>query len=443
MILHGWGRYPRFDSEMVHLRSPSDVRLITGGQSGIVARGNGRAYGDAAIGERVTLSTHGLNRMKAFDPATGSLTVEAGVLLSDILQHFVPRGFFPPVVPGTRLVSVGGMIASDVHGKNHHRDGSFGQHVEHFKLVLPGGETVTCSPHENAPLFTATLGGMGLTGIIVEATFTMKRLETGWVRQKVSAANDLGSALKALDETGGSTYSVAWVDGTARGASLGRSIVFSGEHASIAEIRAAGLKPGLLPPQRHSRLQVPFDLPDWALNRLTVGAFNACFFRRGAMKDGQTAFMALTPYMFPLDRVAGWNRIYGRHGLIQHQSVFPETATAAIGDALDRFVTRAPGTSFTIVLKRLGPGTGMLSFPMTGYTLAIDLHVSDGVLALLDEIDRIVVAAGGRLYLAKDARQSRATFEAGYGRLNEFKQIRRDIAADVKLASRLSKRLGL
>jgi FAD/FMN-containing dehydrogenase len=443
MKLHGWGRYPQFTGELIGLGSVREAAELMRGGRGLIARGNGRSYGDAAVGDDLTLSTRGLDAVGAFDPASGRLTAQAGVLLADILRQFVPQGFFPPVVPGTRLVTVGGMIASDVHGKNAHLDGSFGRHLESLSLVLPGGETVRCSREENPRLFAATVGGMGLTGVIVEATFTMRRLETGWIRQRVIACADIAETLDALDATRGDTYSVAWVDGTARGASLGRALVFSGEHTTAEEAASAGLGPELDPPSRRAWLALPFDLPAFALNRVTVGAFNRAFFRRGASRQGRALHVPLIPYMFPLDRFGGWNRIYGRRGLLQHQSVFPEGARAAVAEVLERFVTRAPSTSFTVVLKRLGRGEGMLSFPMAGYTLAIDLHAHDGVLALMDEVDRVVVKAQGRLYLAKDARQSRETFEAGYPRLAEFKALRREIGAAGRIESRLSRRLGL
>jgi decaprenylphospho-beta-D-ribofuranose 2-oxidase len=240
--LTGWGRYPRHESELIEATAPALVPGLLAGRSGIVARGNGRAYGDAAIGERVTLSTRGLDRARAFDPASGRLTVEAGVLLSDIIAAFLPRGFFPPVVPGTKLLTVGGMIAADVHGKNHHRDGGFGAHVEELKLVVPSGETIACSRTQNTELFSATIGGMGLTGTIVEATFRLKPVETGWMRQRTIVANDLDGAMAALRETADATYSVAWIDCLARGASLGRSLIYAAEHATRADVEA--LRPG-------------------------------------------------------------------------------------------------------------------------------------------------------------------------------------------------------
>ena len=441
--LSGWGRYPRHETELLAASKPADLRSLLAESSGMVARGNGRAYGDAAIGERITLSTRGLNRMRSFDPASGLLTVEAGVLLSEILAAFVPRGFFPPVVPGTKFVTVGGMIAADVHGKNHHRDGGFGDHVEELTLVLPGGEAITCSRARNPDLFAATVGGMGLTGTIAEATFRLKRTETGWVKQRTLVAQDLDSALAALRDTADATYSVAWIDCLARGASLGRSLIYAAEHATEHDLES--LRPGTerFVPPGSGRLAVPVNFPDWTLNRLSVAAFNELYFRRGATKAGDPFLVHWDPYFFPLDGIGDWNRIYGRSGFVQHQSVIPAPlARSVISEILGR-IAKHGNASFLAVLKQLGKSSGMLSFPMEGYTLAMDLRVTEEVFALLDDIDRLVVAAGGRLYLAKDARQSRATFEAGYPRLPQFKDIRRSISAEGRIVSRLSARLDI
>jgi decaprenylphospho-beta-D-ribofuranose 2-oxidase len=443
MLLEGWGRYPRFESEVLRLGDPLAVPGLVAGGRGIIGRGNGRAYGDAAIGTRLTLGALGLDRMKVFDPQSGRLTVEAGVLLSDILAAFLPRGFFPPVVPGTKLVTVGGMIAADVHGKNHHRDGSFGDHLEQLTLVLPSGQAVTCGPSDNADLFRATVGGMGLTGIITEATFRMKLVETGWIRQRTIVARDLAGALKALDDSDAATYSVAWIDCVARGAGLGRSLIFAGEHATRQEVMAERPDAPLLPLASPGRLGVPFDLPAMTLNKASVAAFNELYFRRGARNGDKSFLTHWHPYFFPLDGVDRWNRIYGRRGFLQHQCVVPPaTAPAALAEILDR-ITRSGKASFLAVLKKMGTGGSLMSFPMPGYTLALDLRVTDETFALLDQIDRIVVAAGGRLYLAKDARQSRQTFEAGYPALGRFNDLRSAIGAPGHMASHLSSRLGI
>ncbi len=441
--LEGWGRYPRHASELLSPATPGQVSALKSGRTGLVARGNGRAYGDAAIGERATLSTRGLDRIRAFDRERALVTVEAGVVLADLLAVIVPRGYFPPVVPGTKFVTVGGMIASDVHGKNHHRDGGFGDHVASLRLALADGSVVACSRDENPELFAATVGGMGLTGTILEATFGLKRIETGWMRQTTTVAPDLAGAMRALEAASDVTYTVAWVDCLARGASLGRSLIFAAEHATLRDVEA--FKPGAepYPGAKLGRLSVPLDLPSFTLNRLSVSAFNELYFRAGSLTSGYPFLVPWDPYFFPLDGIGHWNRIYGRRGFLQYQCVIPpHRAQAVLGEILDR-VARQGAPSFLAVLKQLGPGSGLLSFPIPGFTLTLDVPVSEGALGLLDALDALVVEAGGRLYLAKDARQSRATFEAGYPDLDAFRAARANAGAQGRISSQLSARLGI
>ena len=438
--LSGWGRYPRHTSRVATPATIADAGALATGHPGAIARGAGRSYGDAAIGERLTVATRRLDRMRSFDPETLRLTVEAGVTLAEIIDCFLPRGLFPPTVPGTRFVTVGGMIASDIHGKNQHHAGTFGEHVETLTLALASSETVVCSRDRHPDLFFATLGGMGLTGIILDATFRLVPVETGWIRQQTHVAENLTAALRHLRGTVDATYSVAWIDVLARGAALGRSLVYTGEHAARDDL-AKGALP--FPASRTGRLRVPVDLPSWTLNRLSVTAFNELYFRRGARHGGETTLVPWDRYFFPLDAIGDWNRIYGRRGFVQHQCVIPDAAAEdVLGELLKRMAARGTG-SFLAVLKHLRQGAGLISFPMDGFTLALDLPVSRGNLALLDEIDRLVAAVGGRLYLAKDARQSRETFEAGYPALDRFRQLRREMGADRHISSRLSERLGL
>jgi decaprenylphospho-beta-D-ribofuranose 2-oxidase len=444
MEMTGWGRYPRFEAALVEPSSMAEAARLQEGLTGFVARGNGRAYGDAAIGTASCLSALGLDRFCAFDPVNGRVTVEAGVLLSDIVKALLPHGYFPTVVPGTKLVSVGGMIAADVHGKNHHGAGSLGEHIESFSLAIPNGSVVTCSAGQNPELFAATVGGMGLTGAILNATFCLSRVETGLVRQQTLVAPDLLSALELLSKHDDATYSAAWIDCLAKGRALGRSLIHLGEHASRSDVET--LAPGSPPfPERgQTRLAVPWDLPRLTLNRWSVAAFNEVYFRRGASAAGRPFLSSIDAFFFPLDAVRDWNRIYGANGFVQHQCVVPaEHAEETLGEILERIAARG-NASFLAVLKKLGPSsTGLMSFPRRGFTLALDFAIDKGIFVFLDEIDRLVAAAGGRIYLAKDARQSRDTFEAGYPDLQRFREIRRQIGADRRIASRLSERLGI
>lgn len=440
--LSGWGRYPRLDSAWLAPPDAAGHAEALARASGGIARGNGRAYGDAAIGTGQTISTTHLDRYRAFDPQTGVLTVEAGVLLADIIATFLPQGFFPKVVPGTRFVSVGGAIAADVHGKNHHRDGGFGDHVVSLLLASGGGAVIRASRDENADIFFATIGGMGLTGTILEATIVLRKVETGWIRQRTVVAPDLAAAMAVFDNHDDVTYSVAWIDCLAKGPHLGRSLIYLAEHAERAELdeRAARC---VFPPIAPARLSVPLDFPGFALNPLSVSAFNALYYANGARKAGDPFLVAADPYFFPLDGIGDWNRIYGRRGFVQHQCVLPlEKAPSAIAHMLER-ITERGDASFLAVLKKLGPAKGMMSFPFPGYTLALDFPMGPGLLGFLDDLDRLVVDAGGRLYLAKDARQSRSTFEAGYAGLSRFREVRRTLDPNRHVNSHLAERLGI
>ncbi|OPZ00791.1 oxidoreductase [Bradyrhizobium sacchari] len=437
-LVSGWGRFPVVDTDLLRPRSFEAVGEAVADVTGSVARGNGRAYGDAAIGTARTVAMTGFDRIRSFDPVTGRIRLEAGVLLADLIDTFGPRGFLPFVVPGTRFVSVGGAIAADVHGKNHHCEGGFGRYVDRIQLATGEGETIEVSREQNSDAFFATVGGMGLTGVILEASMRLRPVETGWIRERVIAASDLDAAMRALDAGDTATYSVAWIDCAARGRSLGRSLIYLGEHAGKDELADGA---DAFPLGRNPGLAVPIDMPSMTLNRYSIRAFNELYYRLGARRAGGSQLVSLYPYFFPLDSLADWNRIYGKRGFLQHQCVIPEAgARDVLGDILDR-VARRGDASFLAVLKKLGQGDGLLSFPLPGYTLALDFPVKGGILEFLDEIDHLVVAAGGRLYLAKDARQSRATFEAGYPALPRFNAIRKSLDPKGNIRSKLSQRL--
>ncbi|MCA1415780.1 FAD-binding oxidoreductase [Bradyrhizobium sp. NBAIM20] len=435
-LVSGWGRFPVVDTEMLRPRAFAAVADAV--VSGTVARGNGRAYGDAAIGAVRTVTMTGFDRIRWFDPATGRIRLEAGVLLSDLIETFGPRGFLPFVLPGTRFVSIGGAIAADVHGKNHHCEGGFGRYVDAILLRTGEGELIEASREQNSDAFFATIGGMGLTGVILEATLRLRKVETGWIRERVISASDLDAAMRALDAGDAATYSVAWIDCAARGKDLGRSLIYLGEHAGEDELPAGA---AAFPAGKHPGRGVPIDLPSVTLNRFGIRAFNELYYRMGARRAGGSHVVSLYPYFFPLDSLADWNRIYGKRGFLQHQCVIPENgARDVLGEILGR-VARRGDASFLAVLKKLGEGEGILSFPLPGYTLALDFPVRGDILNFLDEIDRLVVAAGGRLYLAKDARQSRETLEAGYPALPRFNAIRKALDPAGNIRSKLSQRL--
>jgi FAD/FMN-containing dehydrogenase len=437
--ISGWGNYPRRDTRLLTARDPDDLPRWIAVSAAIIARGAGRAYGDAAIGCDATLSMAGLDRMIAFDGATASLTVEAGVTLEKILETFVGRGFFPPVVPGTRHVTVGGMLAANVHGKNHHKSGGFGNHVERLTLIAADGSQLNCSPTENADMFRATIGGMGLTGVIREVTFRLHPIESAFIRNETVVASDLDAIFRAFEASRDWTYTVAWIDCLARGASMGRSVLFRGEHARRDELDGRHRTSHGFEARR--RPAIPFYLPGFILNRWSVSAFNSLYFNG---HEPGAAVVPLLRYFFPLDAIGQWNRLYGRRGFVQYQCVIPKPRSrSALGEILE-LVSLRGSPSFLAVLKLLGPDdAGLISFPLEGYTLTLDFPATETTFRLLAELDRCVMAHGGRIYLAKDACQSQALVEAGYPNVNAFRELRRGTGAGAKFRSLQSKRLSL
>ncbi|MFB9150836.1 FAD-binding oxidoreductase [Roseovarius ramblicola] len=441
MKLSGWGRYPVLETELHLPRSVEALRALVLSGSGLIARGNGRAYGDSAIGSAATVDMRHFDRMLAFDTGTGQLVAEAGVLLGDIIAAFLHRGWFPLVTPGTKFVTLGGAIAADVHGKNHHKEGSFRACVDWIEVMGPDGEIRRCSRQEDAILFDHTLGGMGLTGIILRAAIRLRPVETGWIRQSTIAAPNLAAAMDAFEAAQDTTYSVAWIDCLATGAARGRSLVMLGEHAAVADLPPArAAAPFHVSPRR--KLSVPLDFPAFALNRLTVAAFNAIYYRAGARK--RTAKLVdWDSYFYPLDAIHGWNRIYGRKGFAQFQCVLPPDRSQAGLTALLADIAAAGSGSFLAVLKRFGAQEATFSFPMEGYTLALDFPVNAGTLALLDRLDRIALDHGGRFYLAKDSRMSAATLRASDARVADFHALREAEGLSDRFRSVQSERLGL
>ena len=442
MKIAGWGNYPLGESDLVSPLDPSCAGAAITHAKSIIARGAGRAYGDPALGVDRTLFTNKLNRFIAFDDKTLELSVEAGTLLSDIIAIMLPRGYFPAVVPGTQFVTIGGMVAANIHGKNHHRAGGFGRQVTRLKLAVADGTIVACGPTEIPDLFRATIGGMGLTGVITEVTFRLIRVESAFICQETVIAQNLDASMRVFEDSKEWTYTVAWIDGLAKGNALGRSLIYRGEHARIDELdeRQARYPFSAKAPLA---LGVPFFVPNVALNRLTVKAFNAAYYLNGARHEG-AHIAGWFPYFFPLDAIANWNRIYGVRGFIQHQCVIPKAKSRdAIGEILS-VIGRLGNPSFLAVLKLLGPDDdGLMTFPMEGYTLAIDFPVSEKTFRLAKELDRVVASYGGRLYLAKDARQSRSMVEMGYPNIEEFRALRRQTGASGKFRSLQSERLGL
>ena len=408
-----------------------------------IARGLGRSYGDAALlSHGVVLDQTGLNRLLDFEEASGVLHCEAGVSLGEIIDLFRPRGWTLPTTPGTRFVTVGGAIAADVHGKNHHVDGTFGRWVRGFSLLLATGEVLTCSPEENREAFWATVGGMGLTGVIVTASVQLRRTETAYLDVSLTRTADLDATLEDLAAgDAGHRYSVAWIDCLSRGRRLGRSVVMLGNDAE-----RDGLPPSIrgnpLRPRGRLSLSVPFSPPINLIRPFSARVFNAGYY---ASHPTGRSLADHEAFFYPLDNVAHWNRLYGRRGFIQYQALFPAaTAEPGVRTLIERVRTWGALASLG-VLKRTGPaGMGFLSFPYEGYTLALDIpNPGRRLPELARSLEEVVLRHAGRVYLAKDSTTSAEAFAAMYPQLDRFRTIKHRLDPERRFTSAQAERLGI
>lgn len=442
--LSGWGLYP---SESSRVASPADRAALQEavadrGVASVIPRGLGRAYGDSALNrdQGVLVQTR-LNCFLGFDPLTGIVHCEAGVSLAEIIRHLQPRGWFLPTTPGTKFVTVGGAIAADVHGKNHHRDGSLGRYVHELELLTAAGEIVRCSPDQHPEWFWATMGGMGLTGIIVSARIQLIPVETAYYRVTYRRTKDLDETLNCFAASDRDyRYSVAWIDCLARGRQLGRSVVMLANHANRADLPSALSGSPLTVPDRRE-LGVPCFFPAFALNRWSVRAFNSLYY---AAHPDRQQLVDYDRFFYPLDRLQHWNRIYGRRGFVQYQALFPpQTSRQGLIELLE-CIAAGGRASFLAVLKSSGPASsGMLSYLYPGHTLALDIANSPELPALVRELDQILLWHGGRLYLAKDALMGPETFREMYPRLEEFRSIKRELDPEGRFASSQARRVGI
>jgi decaprenylphospho-beta-D-ribofuranose 2-oxidase len=444
--LTGWGRVAPSVAQVYEPASAEQVAALlrAAPARGVIARGLGRSYNNAAQNDHGTvLMTARLNSITDLDADTGQVTCEAGVSLEQLMIAGLRHGWFVPVSPGTRQVSVGGAIAADVHGKNHHRAGSFARHVEWFDLLLPDGTQRRVAPGGDPLLFWATAGGMGLTGIILRARIQLTRVQTSRVRVDTVRAGDIDQAMAYLSDTDDRYgYTVAWLDCLARGRHLGRSVITSGDFAEPADL-AAKDRADPLAFRPSARLAAPDVFPSGLINRYTVALANEAWFRKAPRRrDGE--IQTIGAFFHPLDGIRNWNRVYGPAGFRQYQFVVPFGQEQMVRRAVER-ISQARAPSFVTVLKRFGPGDdGLLSFPVSGWTLALDFPArTPGLAGLLTWLDEQVIGAGGRVYLAKDSRLSPQALAAMYPRLEEFRKIRAELDPHGIMVSDLSRRLGL
>ncbi len=444
--LTGWGLTNATVAEVLELPNHEvAAALKEAGPRGALVRGLGRSYGDAAQNAGgLVLRLLGAAHQAVIDPARHMVTVPAGVSIDELLRVIVPRGYFVPVTPGTRFVTIGGAIASDIHGKNHHGEGSFGNHVQSISMLLADGSQVLIGPDEHPELFWATVGGMGLTGVILDATIRLIPIETSMMSVDTTRIPDLDSLLTAMAEGDDDyRYSVAWIDPQAKGRHLGRSVLGRGEHASLDQL---GPRQAIEPLAYGARQLVsmpPLVPPMGVINHATVAAFNEVWYRK-APRRRVGELQSIATFFHPLDMVGSWNRVYGTKGMLQYQVVVPFGAEEAMRTVIERFA--ASGTaSFLAVLKRFGPGSlAPLSFPAPGWTLTLDVPAGTGGLGnLLHSLDRLVLDAGGRHYFAKDSVTTPEAIKRGYPRLAEWKAVRDSVDPTGVWQSDLSRRLGL
>ncbi|MGV0966572.1 FAD-binding protein [Empedobacter falsenii] len=428
-----WGLYPSIKANVVSPTTILEFQEAILSNEEVIARGNGRCYGDASL-QNTIISTSKWNKFIDFDREHGIIEVESGVLLSDILEVSILAGYFISVTPGTKFITVGGAIASDVHGKNHHIDGCFSDHLIHFDLMIENGDILHCSRNENTDLFWATIGGMGLTGIVISAKFMLKKIESAYIRNEAIQAKNLDEIFDLFESSESWTYNVAWLDCLQKGTSLGKSIMLRGEHATLGELPQK-FKKNPLKIKKKLNLNIPFFFPNFALNPLSIKIFNWLYFNKQGKKHLKN-YVDYETFFYPLDAVHNWNRIYGKNGFIQYQFVIPkETGKEGMRKILETIAASGNG-SFLVVLKLFGDNNPKAynSFPMKGYTLALDFKVNNKLEKLIASLDKIVMDYGGHIYRTKDAMSNPALtdylqhidspkFESMQNeRINRFKQ---------------------
>lgn len=431
-MLTSWGNFPRIYNEAMTFKHEADVLAHMANNNHCIPFGNGRSYGDSALNFNIIHSINN-NLILEFDPIDGILHCQSGVLLNKILETIVPKGWFLAVTPGTKYITIGGAIASDVHGKNHHVAGSFSETVISYRLAMPDGNVIHCSHTENIELFRATCGGMGLTGVILDVKIQLLPIQSSFIDQIIIRTGDLKETFDAFESHKGVAYSVAWIDCLARKRQLGRSLLTVGEHVTEGELVY----------KNKLKLTIPVDFPSFILNNLSVKTFNTLYYVKAKKKNTQQQ-VTLDSFFYPLDAIGRWNRVYGRNGFTQYQFVLPKDSSYEGLTQVLKIVAASGKGSFLAVLKLFGKGnSNYLSFPKEGYTLALDFKIESDLFVLFDKLDKIVLDYGGRFYLAKDCRVSQRVFEKDYPDIEKFRQLRKQYQLTTALSSLQSQRVEI
>lgn len=432
MIISGWGRYPKIKANLFNPENKSQCFDYIK-KNFFIPRGSGRSYGDSANADNVLQSLK-INKVLKFDKINGIITCEAGVTFRDLITIIVPEGWFFPVTPGTSFLTVGGAIAADVHGKNHHKEGSFSDYILNIDMILGSGDFVSVSKENLSDLFYATCGGMGLTGFIFSATIKLKRITSNKIIQNTQISKSLEEVCENFEKFFSTNYSVAWLDTIATGKNFGRSIIFLGNHAEDKDFSIEKFKP----------LNLPMKLGSLIINKYTFNIFNKIYYKKNYTNNANKRLISISNFFYPLDKIKNWNLVYGKRGFIQYQFVIPKKNSVFNLKKILKTINDHNEFSVLAVLKLLGKNNNnYLSFPMEGLTLALDFKLSDSILKLIKFLDEMIVDMNGKIYLAKDALMTEDIFKKTYPQWREFENVRLKYSAIGKFGSTQSRRLGL
>ncbi len=424
-----WGNYPKYS---FNFKKFDLLNFNSNFKKQSIPYGNGKSYGDSCISKNI-FSLKNFNHFLNFDAEKGVLTIQSGVILEEIINIILPKGWFLKVNPGTKLITIGGAIASDVHGKNHHIEGCFSECVNWFTLLLPSGEIVKCSKLENRELFLATCGGMGLTGYILEVEITLKKINSKYINQTTLKTKNLKETFDAFESIKNEPYSVAWIDCLSDKNHIGRSLIMYGDFSNDGNLNYTPKK----------RINIPFYFPSFSLNYFSIKIFNWFYYNKSFKKIARTK-VGFDAFFFPLDSINNWNRIYGKNGFTQYQFILPKEKSYEGLKSILNEVSKSGNGSFLSVLKLYGKeNENYLSFPIEGYSLCLDFKITKQVFTLLDKLDKIVLKYNGRIYLSKDVRVTKDVFEKGYSKIEEFRKLRKKYQLDEVLSSLQSNRIGI